>query len=126
MEKDHKSSWLLRVLAPIVEKIVPPALQKNVREALEKRSESTPEFLQEAAQRAGSLRPEVQPGEPGYTVWATLNVLLPTILAAPLAVNLLIVDCRPWLRRGSVFVCPELFHVRCGNGFMEIRAENQS
>ena len=44
---------------------------------------------QEAAQRAGSLRPEVQPGEPGYTVWATLNALLPAILAAPLAVNLL-------------------------------------
>jgi len=40
MEKDHKSSWLLRVLAPIVEKIVPPALRKNVKEALEKRRES--------------------------------------------------------------------------------------
>ena len=49
MEKDHKSPWLPRVLAPIVEKIVPPSFRKNVKEALEKRSESASEFVQEAA-----------------------------------------------------------------------------
>jgi hypothetical protein len=47
---------------------------------------------QEAAQRAAYLRTELPKSDPLYKTWAVLNVLLPAVLAAPLAVDLL-----PWI-----------------------------